>query len=612
MDKFSQRCLVFLLFSLLLAGLLTFQPVKASENSWLPMAPMPAARSGLGVAVVNGMIYAIGGASPSGIVGTNDMYNPYTNTWTTMAPMPTPRTDFGIAAYQGKIYCIGGDIGANKTGPVGATVVTGANEVYNPATNTWQTKTPMPTPRMCLNANVANNEIYLIGGCTSPSLWVYGVLANNEVYDPANDSWSTKAPVPNPVFFYASVSLGNKIYIIGGTQDETAGSNFNQIYDSLTDTWTTGSPIPNIDGYVGRWGMSAGAITDNSGASKIYLVAGIYYGYDSPVFINETDVYDVASDTWANAELPMPTVSFGAGIAALNDSLYVMGGEVGNAPSNQNLQFAPLGNAIIPPTYLLAPSVHASAGTVDQGQASSLTSSAMTTGTSPYTYQWFSEAPGNFSYMPIANATASSYNFSTTKATATGNWGFIIQVTDDAKATVNSTATTVQVNTALALPSVHASAGTVDQGQSSNLASTFVTTGTSPYSYRWFSKAPGAISYSAIDDATSDSYNFSTSSSTAKGNWKFMLQVTDSAGAALNSTAIRITVDAPGSQLVWLSELIILAVGVTVAVAFLVSTLKKRKNQSLSKNKSSQLASITAPACAYVSSSKENENEELG
>ena len=346
-----RKTLALVLVALFLTSLVTLQPtpVKASERSWLPMASMPTARSGVSVAGVNGMIYAIGGSnSNSSIVGTNEMYNPNTNTWTIKASMPTPRSCFGIAVYQGKIYCVGGDIGAAKNGILGATAVTGANEVYNPATNTCQTKTSMPTPRMCLNANVANNEIYLIGGGISPSMYVFGSLANNEVYDPANDSWSTKAPIPNQMFFYASVSNGNKIYIIGGTQDGHKGCSFNQIYDSLTDSWTIGSPIPNIDGYVGRWGMAAGTITGNSVTSKIYLVGGIYYGYESPVFINETDVYDVARDTWANAELPMPTFSFSGGIAALNNSLYLLGGEVkGNGElSNQNLQFALQGKAI--------------------------------------------------------------------------------------------------------------------------------------------------------------------------------------------------------------------------------------------------------------------------
>jgi hypothetical protein len=45
------------------------------ENSWVSKAPMQEARSGLGVAVVNGEIYAIGGRNSSfDIVSTNEVY----------------------------------------------------------------------------------------------------------------------------------------------------------------------------------------------------------------------------------------------------------------------------------------------------------------------------------------------------------------------------------------------------------------------------------------------------------------------------------------------------------------------------------------------------------
>ncbi|MGD0204715.1 MAG: hypothetical protein ABSC20_12535, partial [Candidatus Bathyarchaeia archaeon] len=43
---------------------------------------------------------------------------------------------------------------------------------------------------------------------------------------------------------------------------------------------------------------------------------------------------------------------------------------------------------------LVAPTASASAGTVDRGQTSALSSTTVTTGTSPYSYQWLEEAPG--------------------------------------------------------------------------------------------------------------------------------------------------------------------------------------------------------------------------
>ena len=103
-------------------------------------------------------------------------------------------------------------------------------------------------------------------------------------------------------------------------------------------------------------------------------------------------------------------------------------------------------------SFLTAPSVSASLGTMDQGQTSDLTISVATTGTSPYLYQWFNEAPGASSYSLITGANSASYNFVTSAFTDTGSWSVILQVIDSTGAAVNSTATTVTVNTPTPTP----------------------------------------------------------------------------------------------------------------------------------------------------------------
>jgi hypothetical protein len=96
---------------------------------------------------------------------------------------------------------------------------------------------------------------------------------------------------------------------------------------------------------------------------------------------------------------------------------------------------------------LVAPSVLPFSMSVDLGQGVTLSCNQMTTGAPPYRYQWFSEAPNASSYSLIDNATSPNYDFATSKTTVTGNWTFMLQVTDATGAGVNSTATTVAVNT---------------------------------------------------------------------------------------------------------------------------------------------------------------------
>jgi len=191
---------------------------------------------------------------------------------------------------------------------------------------------------------------------------------------------------------------------------------------------------------------------------------------------------------------------------------------------------------------LTAPAISETLSSLDQGQTSNLTSS-VTTGDSPYTYQWFNEAP-SMAYSKISGATQANYTFATSSSTANGAWNFILQVNDSTGASINSTAATITVNSALVAPSLTSSANTVNQGQTSVLSSSTVTTGTSPYTYQWLNEAPGAGVYSPISGATSSSYDFSTSTSTATGTWNFTLQVTDNTTATASSSAIEVTVDA--------------------------------------------------------------------
>jgi len=189
---------------------------------------------------------------------------------------------------------------------------------------------------------------------------------------------------------------------------------------------------------------------------------------------------------------------------------------------------------------LVAPTVTSAPATVDQGQTATLSSTPVNTGSGGYTYQWFEKAPSE-KYAKVGTGSA-SYNFVTSSSTTTGSWSVILQVTDSAGATVNSTASSVTVDPALAAPTVTSASATVDRGQTATLSSTAVTAGTSPYTYQWFAKAPSKNYATVGTDSTS--YNFVTGNSTTAGSWSFTLQVTDSTGTTVNSTAASVTVDA--------------------------------------------------------------------
>jgi hypothetical protein len=334
-----------LLLSFSLVFLMLCVPfVYAAEDSWVSLAPMQVARSGLGVAAVNGKIYAIGGSNASGfepsidgswvlggtidyydVLGTNEEYDPGTDMWTYKAFMPTSRIVFATAVYQNKIYCIGG-----KT----SDGFTGVNEVYDPVTDSWETKASMPTARGWLDAHVVGGKMYLIGGYPNRTL--------NEVYDPATDTWTTKTSSPNATAFtggYASAVLDDKIYFIGGLSES---SNLNQIYDIVTDTWSFGAFPPSSVG-----GGAAVATSGVFAPKRIYVVGPPQaLSPTAPLYSNQ--VYDPSIDNWTVAS-DLPTQRYNFGVAVIDDTFYVIGGHTYNyfpgtfAPSNANEQYHPIG-----------------------------------------------------------------------------------------------------------------------------------------------------------------------------------------------------------------------------------------------------------------------------
>ena len=182
---------------------------------------------------------------------------------------------------------------------------------------------------------------------------------------------------------------------------------------------------------------------------------------------------------------------------------------------------------------LVAPTVTAAPNTVNQGQTSSLSSTAVTTGTPAYTYQWLQKAPGG-SFVDVGTNSA-SYSFVTSSSTVTGVWSFELQVTDSAGAVATSSAATVTVNVAPTV-TVSPTSWAMDVGQSKTFTATPVGGSGSYTGYQWY------VGGSAQSGQVTSTFSYSPLSS---GTYSITVTVTDSLGATLaQSTAATVTVAA--------------------------------------------------------------------
>lgn len=208
--------------------------LPAQGNTWTARAPMPTPRVGLAAGVIDGILYAVGGANPdttpSSHLGTLEAYDPKTDTWTAKAPMPTPRSFLAVGVVDGILYAVGGH---NALSPNLATV-----EAYDPKTNTWSAKAPMPTGRTALAAAGLGGILYAVGGGGLP-----GFLTVLEAYDPKTNTWSTKAPMPTPRWGLVAAALNGSLHAVGGF-NLSPGLAALEIYNPKTNTWSTGAPMP--------------------------------------------------------------------------------------------------------------------------------------------------------------------------------------------------------------------------------------------------------------------------------------------------------------------------------------------------------------------------------
>jgi len=247
-------------------------------------------------------------------------YDPATDTWMRMEDMPTPRTFLCACAVDGKIYAFGGV----TAGVPGADRNPSALEVYDPALNTWETKASMQTPRGLASACVANGKIYVMGGVIG-STHNPG-LSTVEVYDPATNAWAPRAAMPTGRSLPAASEVGGRVYVIGG--GTFGGPTFSSVdvYDPDTDTWTSGIPMPTA-----RLGLSTSVVN-----GRIYAIGGAR-DFSPATGLSTVEEYDLT---------PPPPDFNGDGIVDISDLLLLIESWGQNDPS-VDIAPPPFGDGVI-------------------------------------------------------------------------------------------------------------------------------------------------------------------------------------------------------------------------------------------------------------------------
>jgi N-acetylneuraminic acid mutarotase len=227
-------------------GLSSVYAWDPKTDAWTPRADMPTARAGLSVAVVDGVLYAVGGGTPDAVSPNVEAYDPQTDSWSTRQRLSKARVYLSTCVVDGILYAIGGASSPYFTGYLADV------DAYDPKTDQWTKKKPMPRAGAVVAA-VVDGMIYALGGTQ--------VFA----YDPKTDTWITKVS-STPARYLSGVCVADgSIYHIGGFSP--AGDKFYSsvsVYDPIADVLAGKRSFP---------GASAGsccAVVDG----RIYVMGG--------------------------------------------------------------------------------------------------------------------------------------------------------------------------------------------------------------------------------------------------------------------------------------------------------------------------------------------------
>jgi N-acetylneuraminic acid mutarotase len=300
-------------------------------------APFPEPDEELYGVTVNGKLYVIGGWGDGKARGVNYEYDPATDVWTKKSPMPHPAHHAALAAVNGKIYAFGGFVSpANTAIPVGAAwePIADAWE-FNPATDSWKPLAPLPGKRGAAVAAEVGGKIYVIGGATTmegskdPFFTAFGparVLGTNDVYDPATNTWESRNPMSVPRNHAFSGAVNGKIYVIGGRTGQgfilsATNTDVVEEYDPASNMWS----IPKERMPTARSGGASG--TDGR---RIYVAGGEVTTTELVGAFRAVEAYEPATNSWMTLpSMPMPR--HGVAGAVIGNRFHLVSGMIQSA-----------------------------------------------------------------------------------------------------------------------------------------------------------------------------------------------------------------------------------------------------------------------------------------
>jgi N-acetylneuraminic acid mutarotase len=218
-----------------------------SKEVTSPFADLPELVTSFGGAIADGNLYVYGGHT-----GGAHSYSlkeqghqlrrlklDGKSKWEVVAEGPHTQ-GLALVAFKDKVYRLGGFTAKNAEGEEHDLWSTSDVAGFDPQSKKWQEMPALPEPRSSFDAAVLNGVIYVIGG------WKLQGEGDSQWHKTAwkldlNQDQAEWQPLPNPPFERRALSVAahnNKIYAIGGMQEEGGPTPRVDVFDPKTQKWS--------------------------------------------------------------------------------------------------------------------------------------------------------------------------------------------------------------------------------------------------------------------------------------------------------------------------------------------------------------------------------------
>ena len=296
-------------------------PEESSEDRWTQIARLSAGRSDAASVVISDHLYLFNGAFGETVSTVSESLSLADNaTISQLADKPTPVKEAEAVHIGDKIYIIGGIQSDGKP--------TAEVEVYNPGEDAWETKAPLPIALSSYSALVNGENLLVSGGWDGNS-----ATSSMYLYDIAEDAWKLIGDLPFESNNIASFVTAETLFVLdGNAPDRTYSIDLSQVFDGSSRSITSE-----------MWKRGKG-VTDTCEQCRVVQIEGFSFLLTDEFIWSFTPQFE-----WQPFASIPDMVPNAYSVASDSSSLYFIGG-VGDdlAPSDEVIRFKALFTVSIP------------------------------------------------------------------------------------------------------------------------------------------------------------------------------------------------------------------------------------------------------------------------